>query len=139
MSTLSIKSSVDDTVLSIKDIHRDKSGELQDYRVCATRTGLESNAKVCGYLSDGFIDFLIDLDETMSRNNGWSGEKSWTSLEGEFDLSATSDSLGHVTLIATIKSGHYDLDWVLHVGLELDAIKLSELSKDAKRLVSDDA
>ena len=36
---------------------------------------------------------------------GWKGEKSWGSLEGEFDLCAVSDSTGHITLTARIFSG----------------------------------
>jgi hypothetical protein len=37
---------------------------------------------------------------------GWEGEKAWTSLEGEFDLVATTDSTGHVMFSASIRSGY---------------------------------
>lgn len=36
---------------------------------------------------------------------GWKGEKTWGALEGEFELSATADSTGHVTLTAVVYSG----------------------------------
>jgi hypothetical protein len=36
---------------------------------------------------------------------GWKGVKGWQALEGEYGLSATSDSTGHITLTATLNSG----------------------------------
>lgn len=36
---------------------------------------------------------------------GFKGEKSWGSLEGEFNISAKSDSTGHITIRASINTG----------------------------------
>jgi hypothetical protein len=42
---------------------------------------------------------LVALFASMAEEwRGWEGEKSWCSIEGEFELHATSDSLGHVAL-----------------------------------------
>ena len=50
----------------------------------------------------------LTLFKSMEREwKGWEGEKSWGSLEGEFDLTAVSDRKGHITLKTRIHSGHY--------------------------------
>jgi hypothetical protein len=52
---------------------------------------LHATIRVCSFMSDGFGDFF----EEMAANwRGWSGEKQWSSLEGEFILRSHSDRLG---------------------------------------------
>ena len=131
VATIRIDSSHDDTILSFVGLTRNKDGSLQDYEVHVSKTGIDCGIDVCGYLSDGFGDFLSSLDDDMQSNGGWEGTKGWSSLEGELELSAESDSLGHTTLVATLKSGHYDLDWELKIGLTLDAIQLQSTARTA--------
>jgi hypothetical protein len=49
-----------------------------------------------------------DLFEDIARNwQGWSGPKRWAAGEGEYSLSATSDSTGHITLVAELHAATY--------------------------------
>ncbi len=132
MTAVTIKSSEDDTVLTIFNLELGRDGLLKDFGVRVQRSNLDCTISVDGYLSEGFGQFFEDLDTCMIRDGGWSGAKSWASLEGEFSLEATADSLGHTTLIVSLKSGHYDLDWRLDVGLQLDASQVSAASKDVR-------
>jgi len=58
---------------------------------------------------------------------GWEGELSWSTLEGEFKMTATSDRLGHIDLLAEIKSDAYPRDWELKARLHLEAGALEQL------------
>lgn len=130
-TTVQIESANDDTKLTITGIKRAKNGSLHDYEVQISKTEIECAIKVGGYLSDGFGDYFKGLNDEMQNNGGWEGTKSWASLEGELHLDADSDSLGHTTLIVTLKSGHYDLDWDLKIGLLLDASQLQNTTRAA--------
>ena len=133
MAQVSTKSTQNDTVLLITDIQVGRDGSIGDYRVEVKRMDLECAIRVCGFMSDGFGAFFESLDESMTREGGWPELKTWASLEGEFSLAASSDSLGHTNLIATLKSGPYDHDWSVEVGILLDASQLSELARSARR------
>ena len=137
MNDLEISSSERDTVLKLTGLVL-QNGELVDYMVSLSQTGMSCKAKVCGYMSGGFAEYFRKLDRSIIEDGGWSGEQSWSSLEGEFDLVATSDSLGHVYLTVTLRSGYYDLDWMVKGGLLLEAQQLSDLAVKATAAVKID-
>ena len=57
------------------------------------------------YAFDPFDSNLVRFFEDLARNwKGFAGKKEWSSLEGEFSLSCTSDNLGHFALEATIRN-----------------------------------
>jgi hypothetical protein len=58
---------------------------------------------------------------------GWEGEFSWSTLEGEFKMTATADRLGHIVLLAEIKSDVYPRAWELKARLNLEAGSLDQL------------
>src|SRR5690606_8073975 len=61
------------------------------------------------------------LFRKMAANwRGWEGELSWSTLEGEFKMTATADRLGHIELLAEIKSDAYPRDWELKARLNLE-------------------
>ena len=62
---------------------------------------------------------------------GWSGEKSWGSLEGEFDLSAESDRTGHISIRARIFEGHSSPCSRLETTLIVEAGQCENLAKEA--------
>lgn len=64
--------------------------------------------------------------------SGWKGEKGWGAIEGEFNLSATCDSLGHVTFVVELNPNGYPPCWSANLSLVVDAGQLEELSNDAK-------
>src|SRR5665213_1430324 len=55
---------------------------------------------------------------------GWPGKKEWASLESDLAFTAISDSTGHTTLSARLRSGPSPFDWSLSVVLLLQAGQL---------------
>jgi hypothetical protein len=62
---------------------------------------------------------------------GWQGERTWATLEDEFQLTASSDSLGHVRLAYRIRPPHTGFNWELRGALELEAGQLESLALQA--------
>lgn len=57
------------------------------------------------YIFDPFDSNLVRFFENLAENwKGFEGEKEWSSLESEFSLNCTSDSLGHFALEVTIRN-----------------------------------
>lgn len=57
------------------------------------------------YAFDPFDSNLMCFFEDLAANwKGFNGEKEWSSLEGEFSLNCTSDSLSHFALEVTIRN-----------------------------------
>ncbi|MGI8495548.1 MAG: DUF6228 family protein [Pyrinomonadaceae bacterium] len=57
------------------------------------------------YAFDPFDSNLVRFFEDLAENwKGFDGEKEWSSLEGEFSLTCTSDNLGHFALEVTIRN-----------------------------------
>lgn len=55
------------------------------------------------YIFDPYVSHLVSFFEDLAKNwKGFEGEKTWSSLEGEFSLICTSDNTGHFELEATI-------------------------------------
>lgn len=78
--------------------------------------------------------------ETLAANwRGWEGEKSWGAIEGEYSLVATADSVGHITLIATLASDPFPPSWSGSISLILEAGQLEQLFCDAKRFFHESA
>ncbi|MEO5959003.1 MAG: DUF6228 family protein [Opitutaceae bacterium] len=71
------------------------------------------------------------LFRKMAANwRGWEGELSWSTLEGEFKMTATSDRLGHIDLLVVMKSDSYPRDWELKARLHLEAGTLDQVYRD---------
>jgi hypothetical protein len=75
----------------------------------------------------GGCDGLDGFWRELARDwRGWEGTRSWRSLEGDLELSATSDRLGHVELEVRLDEG-FPFQWrvcgmiALEVG-QLDGI-----------------
>lgn len=77
---------------------------------------------------DGLDKFWRELAEDW---RGWEGIRSWKSLEGELELSATSDRLGHVTLEVRPDEGAPFQWWVYGV-ISLDAGQLDSIAAAAR-------
>jgi Family of unknown function (DUF6228) len=72
------------------------------------------------YLYDPYdpVDFFEDLARHWKSCEG---EKRGCSIEDDFILSVTSDSVGHVGLAVTLESGPYDEDWKVRTAITIDA------------------
>jgi len=109
---------------------RDKKGWLASYSVTCTAPNMNATIKVDN--APVGISPTKLFEEMASEWQGWKGEKNWGSLEGEFDISATSDSTGHITLVASVRSGHLPPCSKTITELILEAGQLENLNKHAK-------
>jgi len=79
---------------------------------------------------------LASLFEELAVNwKGWEGVKQWHSVEEDFALSCTSDSLGHVAMEVTVKSGVYEDDWCVKVVIHVEAGQLEEIAAKVKQFL----
>lgn len=83
--------------------------------------------KIWGYTD---CDFLVDLFQFIAKEwKGWDGAKEWSSIEGEFGVSATSDTLGHVMLCFSFKEFESMELWEAKVNLGLDSGQTEAIAK----------
>ena len=71
-------------------------------------------------------------EELASSWKGWSGERTWSSLEGDLKFTATSDNLGHITIRCHLSSGGFE-GWSITVWLHCEAGALDSLARKADR------
>jgi hypothetical protein len=73
---------------------RAADGWLDSFVVQVLEPGLSATARVenSRYIQGAELFF----SELAQNWRGWTGEKTWRALDGELDLVATSDSLGHI-------------------------------------------
>ena len=119
-----LRSVQDGTTVTFRDAARSRyEPGVGKFVVHVRGPAIEASATVDGYMSEG----LPRLFREMARSwTGWKGAKEWQSLEGELKLSAESDSLGHVTLRVSLRSGHYAYGWRIEIGLLLEAGQLED-------------
>jgi hypothetical protein len=84
---------------------------------------------------DDHLAQLVEFFESMAiESMGWSGEKSWESLESHVVLRATIDQLGHVYLQAILRNCDDPADWRLETTIQLEAGQLEFIAKVARRV-----
>lgn len=69
--------------------------------------------------------FFAELAQDWS---GWKGAKQWASFEQEFQLSATTDLTGHVTLVVQRDAPRELLGWSATFSLMIEAGQLAALA-----------
>jgi hypothetical protein len=77
------------------------------------------------------------FDDVAANWRGWKGEKEWAALEDNLRLTATSDSLGHITLTVAMRGYSDPADWRLTGGLELLAGELEALARSVRDVFHD--
>jgi hypothetical protein len=106
-------------------LHRTDGSEY--FIVSVTAHNLTASAQV--YAWNPFDRGLIHFFDDMAANwKGWSGEKVWSSLEGELGLVCTSDSLGHIEIEVAL----YDV-WTLKHVLHVDSGQLQDITLGVRR------
>jgi hypothetical protein len=100
-----------------------------NYVVAALRgLNLTAQARVGTYMSAG----LAEMFAGMAANwRGWTGAKTWSSLEGELHLSAEADRTGHVTLTIELREGAPAV-WSVTLQLVIEAGRLDDLARAAR-------
>jgi len=108
-------------------------GEYVD--VSITRHDLTARHKVTVYTDpDGIARFFRSMAYEW---RGWSGSKTWESLEGELRLSASRDSVGHVFVAVGLMTAQGAPDpWRVEAELTIEAGMLEQVATDAEALFS---
>lgn len=79
---------------------------------------------------------LAALFESMAREwRGWLGEKVWYSPEREFDLRATSDGRGHITLKVRVVPQVPSPPWRFECNVPLEAGQLDRVAAEIRSFV----
>ncbi len=135
------------------DVHDDPSMEI---RSCHGRRGLRFHSRRGDYFHAsvegdgpsasvrvwGYTDchLLVDLFESIAHDwRGWQGERSWSSIEDEFRIGATTDKAGHVTLSVVLAHCDGMDDWRLSVPVFTEAGQLEKIAREVARFFSGDA
>jgi hypothetical protein len=86
----------------------------------------QASVRVWGYTDCGL---LVDLFESIARDwRGWQGERTWSSIEGEFSLAASTNSRGAVTIRVTLCHNDGDDDWELDIPVFTEAGQLDSIA-----------
>jgi hypothetical protein len=98
-------------------------GYLHSMEVEASDDGISArtSATIEGQTSQNLCDFLNGLARDW---RGWSGTRSWTSLEDQMTLDADHDGVGHVTLAVSLRRARRTCDidaWSARIVLTLEA------------------
>jgi len=133
MSICRIKSVADGTVLDLSEPIRSRAGELEQFTVSVDAPNMSAVVKVYAFQARSLAPFFADIAQSW---RGWSGTKQWSSLEGEFELQAKADRLGHVTLGFTLRSGYDSHDWCATGAIELEAGQLDRIAVDVEEFVN---
>jgi hypothetical protein len=98
------------------------------FRVTIRSHNLSGFTKV--YIFDPFDYGLTNFFKELAENwKGFEGEKIWESLEGEFKLVCTSDSLGHFEIKATIRN---NLGTLSVKTIHVESGQLNKIAAEAK-------
>ena len=124
----------DDRVLHVRSNAGGAVLEVERTNIRLSRRGLDASVVVyeleTGEITRGLASFIASLARDW---RGWQGDRVWSSLEGEFKVTARHDGLGTVELI--VRLGQLDPTregvWTAQASLFLDAGGLDVLARNA--------
>jgi Family of unknown function (DUF6228) len=105
------------------------SADSDSFHVRLTGHDFKAEAGVSAFMAPSLGNFFDSLADEWT---GWQGKKVWSSLEGEFTLTATSDSTGHVTLAYFLRPPYTGFHWELRGALEIEAGQLAAIARDVR-------
>jgi hypothetical protein len=80
---------------------------------------------------------LVGLFKTMSEGwKGWQGKLTWASLEGELEIVATADSLGHVNLRLMFREHDGPMPWFANIDFTLESMQVEKAYKRLAQVFS---
>ncbi|WP_392533075.1 DUF6228 family protein [Nostoc sp. C117] len=98
---------------------------------------LNASKDIWLYTENDYSDFqsLVNFFKEIARAwKGWEGKKTWSSIEGDFVLSCTSDKLGHITLQIELVQLDEIETWSANFNLKTEAGQLEKISKEIAML-----
>jgi hypothetical protein len=123
--------------LVITDPIRGEQGEIWSVLVRVECQGLTAESRVSAHYASAFDDLIAFLRDLASSWKGWSGEKTWLSLEHDFGLLAVHDGYGHVRLTVTLKGPNAPPAWTVSPEITTDpGAQMSEAAEAASRLLA---
>ena len=125
-----IRSSRDGATMTLSNfVPEDGSHISESFLVEIKCHGLRAEARASSYMAADLGEFFASMAKDW---NGWSGQRSWGTLEGEFQLTASADSLGHISLGYVLRPQNTDFSWELKGTLELESGQLEAISQEVK-------
>jgi len=109
--------------------HRDDPHGDAGFVAQITSDGLDAASEVYDVAHTDWTHFFDDL---AAHWRGWVGAKEVASIEDHLQLSATTDSTGHITLQCRLRSAPAEVPWLVTVSLHLEAGQLSRLAEAAR-------
>jgi hypothetical protein len=123
----------DDRSVEIRSCHGTRSLRFRTRRgeyFCVSVEGDGPQASVWVW---GFTDchLLVDLVESIAHDwRGWEGQRSWSSVEGEFRIAASTTRAGKVTLAVELAHRDGEDDWRLIVPVVTEAGQLERIARE---------
>ena len=125
------RSARDRASLTLSDFEPEYHGaDAESFLVTLQGESLHAELRVSGYLAPDLGQFFHEL---AAQWRGWEGERGWSSLEGEFELSATSDRTGHTTLQFKLRPPLTGCEWRVAGALLLEAGNLESVAQEVSR------
>ena len=115
---------------------RSDGGEIISVEATIEKSDLEARARVWANYQQGFDDLIQFLEDLASNWSGWTGKKSYQSLEGELILSASNSGVGPVQLTVRLRGPDQPSDWELTATIETDpGTQMEEAAKSASEFL----
>jgi hypothetical protein len=125
MDTVVIKSVYTSATLTFSE----KDGEY--FNVVYEGAAVKLQKRVWGYTD---CQDLVNFFQFIAKEyKGWNGVRKWASIEGEFVLSATCDSLGHVMFSLTICEFNEHETWESNVSLGIESGQTESIVKKMEK------
>jgi hypothetical protein len=103
--------------------------------VTFSSVSLSASHRVWFYTGD--CERLVSLFMEMAENwTGWEGAKTWAAVEADFNLSCTSDKLGHIALAVELVGRDAPELWSAKFNVEVEAGQLEKIANEMKALFS---
>ena len=126
--SVEIRSARDGMTLTLSNfVYRDNSPLAESFLVTIQSGEVRAETRASSYMATSLGEYFRDIAANWS---GWKGEKNWETLEGEFKLTATADSTGHIRLGFSLRPPYTGYHWALCGALELEAGQLDALATD---------
>ena len=125
---IDIRSARDGTVLTLSNfVWEDQTALADSFLVSVKHYEGQAETRASSFMAPNLSDYFHDIAKNW---RGWTGEKNWATLEGEFELSATADKTGHVRLAIVLRSPYTGYHWELRSALELEAGQLDSIASE---------
>jgi hypothetical protein len=107
----------------------DRQGSLTYFTVELEDPSIQAKSRVYMYRGEGIVDLFVGMANDWK---GWSGERTWESLEGEFTLACSSDKAGHVVIRVMLSEIHLPRLWQVKTEVRTEAGRLEGLATDVQ-------